>query len=150
MTDGITRLVRPRAGRTIAGVCAGIAAYFNVDVVFVRVAWVVLSIVPGGVLGGILAYLAAWMVMPEAQGEFSVTASRRLVRSTTDRKIAGVCGGLAEYFAVDATAFRLLWIVLTILPGAILGGIVVYVLAWLVMPKASEAPAAASVMAVEQ
>lgn len=70
MTDEIKRLLRPRAGRTIAGVCAGIAAYFNVDVVFVRVAWVVLSIVPGGVLGGILAYLAAWMVMPEAQGTF--------------------------------------------------------------------------------
>lgn len=139
MTDGIKRLVRPRAGRKMAGVCAGIADYFDVDVALVRVAWVVLSIVPGGIFGGIVAYLAAWIVMPEGTNEFSSSGPRRrLVRSVTDRKIAGVCGGLAEYFDIDATALRLLWIVLSILPGAIVGGIVVYVLAWLVMPKASE------------
>jgi phage shock protein PspC (stress-responsive transcriptional regulator) len=138
MTDGIKRLVRPRAGRKIAGVCAGIADYFNVDVALVRVAWVVLSIVPGGIFGGIVAYLAAWIVMPEGTSEFSHSGPRRrLVRSATDRKLAGVCGGLAEYFDIDATALRLLWIVLGILPGAILGGIVVYVLAWIVMPKPS-------------
>lgn len=138
MTDGIKRLVRPRAGRQIAGVCAGIADYFNVDVALVRVAWVVLSIVPGGIFGGIVAYLAAWIVMPEGTSEFSHSGpGRRLVRSATDRKLAGVCGGLAEYFDIDATALRLLWIVLGILPGAILGGIVVYVLAWIVMPKPS-------------
>lgn len=138
MTDGIKRLVRPRAGRKMAGVCAGIADYFDVDVALVRVAWVVLSIVPGGIFGGIVAYLAAWIVMPEGTSEFSSSGPRRrLVRSVTDRKIAGVCGGLAEYFDIDATALRLLWIVLSILPGAIVGGIVVYLLAWLVMPKAS-------------
>lgn len=138
MTDGIKRLVRPRAGRKMAGVCAGIADYFDVDVALVRVAWVVLSIVPGGIFGGIIAYLAAWIVMPEGTNEFSSSGPRRrLVRSVTDRKIAGVCGGLAEYFDIDATALRLLWIVLSILPGAIVGGIVVYLLAWLVMPKAS-------------
>jgi phage shock protein C len=41
-------------------------------------------------------------------------------------KIAGVCGGLAEYFEVDATAIRLLWVVLSIFFGAILGGVIAY------------------------
>ena len=56
------RLIRPRQGRKIAGVCAGVANYFKVDVVFVRVFWILLAI-PGG-LPGIIPYLAFWLVMP--------------------------------------------------------------------------------------
>jgi phage shock protein PspC (stress-responsive transcriptional regulator) len=59
---------------------------------------------------------------------------RRVTRSTSDRKIAGVCGGLADYFAIDATAVRLLWVVLTVFPGAIVLGLVAYVVAWFIMP----------------
>jgi len=44
---------------------------------------------------------------------------------------------------------RLLWIVLSILPGAVIGGLVVYVLAWLVMPKARSPLATASAIEVE-
>ena len=62
----IRRLTRSRANGNIAGVCAGIAEYFEVDVVLVRVAWVVFSIVPGAIIGGVLAYLAAWLIIPEA------------------------------------------------------------------------------------
>jgi phage shock protein PspC (stress-responsive transcriptional regulator) len=61
---------------------------------------------------------------------------RRLVRSTTDVKIAGVCGGLAEYFGRDATLVRVIWIVLTVLPGACVGGVLAYLAAWLIIPKA--------------
>ena len=46
------RLLRPRSDRTIAGVCAGIANYLDVDVVLIRALWVVLSIVPGAIIGG--------------------------------------------------------------------------------------------------
>jgi phage shock protein PspC (stress-responsive transcriptional regulator) len=53
------------------------------------------------------------------------------------RSLAGVCGGLAEYFEVDSTPIRLLWVVLSICPGAIIGGVVAYGVAWLVMPVAS-------------
>ena len=64
------------------------------------------------------------------------TVGRRLVRSATDVKIAGVCGGLADYFGVDATPIRVLWIVLSVLPGAIIGGLLAYVAAWLIVPRA--------------
>jgi phage shock protein PspC (stress-responsive transcriptional regulator) len=56
---------------------------------------------------------------------------KRLHRSLTDRKIAGVCGGIAEYLGWDPTLVRVLWIVLTFLGGS---GFVAYLILWLVMP----------------
>lgn len=129
------RLTRSRSNGTIAGVCAGLADYFDVDVVLVRAAWVVFSIVPGAVVGGVLAYVAAWILIPEGVDVVSVPAGPRLTRSMSDRKIAGVCGGLAEYFGVDATAVRVVWAVLSILGGAVIGGVIAYLLAWLIIPR---------------
>ena len=71
---------------------------------------------------------------------------RQLRRSATDSKIAGVCGGLAEYLGVDSTIVRLFWAVLAVVPGALVGGIVAYLVAWIIMPKAA-APVSASVAA---
>jgi phage shock protein PspC (stress-responsive transcriptional regulator) len=139
------RLTRSRTDVKIAGVCGGIAEYFGVDATIVRVLWVILSIVPGGIIGGVLAYLVTWLVMPEPSAPaVGFTPRTRLRRSATDRKVAGVCGGIAEYFGVDATPLRLLWILLSVLPGAIVGGIVVYVAAWIVMPRAPDAGPALS------
>ncbi len=56
------RLVRPREGRKIAGVCRGFADYFDLDVALVRIVWLVCSIF--GLLG-LVAYCAAWIIMPE-------------------------------------------------------------------------------------
>jgi phage shock protein C len=131
------RLTRSRSRGTIAGVCAGLADYFEVDVVLVRAAWIVFSIVPGCVLGGVLAYIAAWLLMPDGPETASTSPARRLTRSATDRQIAGVCGGLAEYFGVDATPVRLVWVIVSIFGGAVIGGVIAYVLAWLVIPRSS-------------
>lgn len=57
-----TRLVRPRLGRKIAGVCAGMAEYLDLDVTLVRVVWLLVAIMTGV---GFLGYLIAWIVMPE-------------------------------------------------------------------------------------
>lgn len=56
------RLMRPRIGRKIAGVCAGFAEYFDIDVTVVRLVWLIVAIMTGV---GFLAYLVAWIVMPE-------------------------------------------------------------------------------------
>lgn len=59
-------LMRPPKGspdRRIAGVCAGFAQYFDIDVTIVRVVWLIVALCGGG---GILAYIIAWIVMPEA------------------------------------------------------------------------------------
>src|SRR2546427_12460222 len=55
------RLVRPRVGRKIAGVCIGVAEYFDLDVSLVRVVWVIVAIL--GVPVGIVGYIVGWIVM---------------------------------------------------------------------------------------
>lgn len=57
---------------------------------------------------------------------------RKLYRSITDRKIAGVCGGLAEYFGVDPTVVRLIWVFFCLLGGS---GVLAYFIAFLLMPE---------------
>ena len=56
----------------------------------------------------------------------TVAKTRRLYRSRTDRKLAGVCGGLAQHFNTDATLIRALFVVLALLGGP---GLVLYLLA---------------------
>ena len=138
-------LRRSQVDRQIAGLCGGIARYLDVDPVFVRVLWVALSIVPGTILLGVLAYAVGWLIVPEAAYgtepiiiTSGVGGRKRLQRSTSDVTIGGVCGGIAEYFQVDATAVRLLWVVLSVFPGLIIGGLLVYVLVWLIMPAPPE------------
>ena len=74
---------------------------------------------------------------------------KQLTLSRTDSKIAGVCGGLAEYLDVDPTIVRLGWIALSVVPGGVVGGVIAYVLAWIVIPKAPalESTAAGAVTA---
>ena len=139
------RLYRNSSAGRIAGVCAGIAEYFDADVTLVRLAWVVLSIVPGSFVGGLVAYIAAWAIMADSSSPASAEAvTRRLTRSTTDRKIAGVCGGLAEYFNVDATLVRVIWAILTIIPGCIVLGALAYLVAWFIMPDSPATHAVAT------
>ena len=56
-------LVRGRKGRMVAGVCAGLADYFSMDVTLVRVIVAVIAVITGGL--GVLAYLAAWAIIPD-------------------------------------------------------------------------------------
>jgi|SRR5690242_15114139 phage shock protein PspC (stress-responsive transcriptional regulator) len=134
-TPSTSSLKRLPAEGKVAGVCAGIAAYLNTDVTLIRLAWVALSIVPGMLIGGLLAYAVAWLLLPEGQpGEVSPYAGRQLLRSTTNKTIGGVCGGLAEYFGVDSTIVRVLCAVLSIYPGAIIGGVLAYLIAWFIIP----------------
>ena len=128
------RLYRlPSAGR-LGGICTGIADYLEQDVALVRLAWVVLSIIPGCVIGGVFAYIAAWLVMPVAAAPSHSAPARRLTRSTVDSKLGGVCGGIAEYFSVDSTVVRLAWIFLSIFPGTLVLGAAAYLVAWFIMP----------------
>lgn len=59
---------------------------------------------------------------------------KRLYRSRRERMIAGVAGGIAEYFEIDPAIVRLIWVLLA-LPGGV-PGILLYLIAWLVIPPA--------------
>ena len=57
---------------------------------------------------------------------------KKLYRQREDRKIAGVCGGLAEYLNIDSTVVRLIWLIALICGGF---GFIIYIIAWIVMPE---------------
>jgi phage shock protein C len=59
-------------------------------------------------------------------------AGRKLYRSKSNRQVAGVCGGLAEYFNLDPTLIRVLFIILAVLGGS---GVILYVAMWIIVPK---------------
>ena len=58
--------------------------------------------------------------------------SKRLYRSVEDSKLGGVCGGLGDYFKIDATFIRIIAILLIFADGI---GILAYIIAWIIMPK---------------
>lgn len=62
---------------------------------------------------------------------------KRLYISETDKKIFGVCGGIAEYFDADSTVIRLLWLVVTVFTGVV-PGVLAYIVAAIVMPKKAD------------
>jgi phage shock protein PspC (stress-responsive transcriptional regulator) len=70
-SNGTKRLYRIREGRVVAGVCAGIAAYFGIDPTLVRLAFALFTIFGGA---GVLLYLVAWIVIPEDDGDGSSIA----------------------------------------------------------------------------
>lgn len=57
---------------------------------------------------------------------------KRLYRSSSEKILGGVCGGIAEYFDTDPTIVRLLWVVFTLFYGA---GLILYLVLWIIMPK---------------
>ncbi len=57
---------------------------------------------------------------------------KKLHRSTTNKMLAGVCGGVAEYFNVDPTLVRLAFVVLALLGGP---GILLYIILWIILPE---------------
>lgn len=63
VTTSVKKLVRPKNGRMVAGVAAGMANYFGIDITIVRLIWILVAL-PGGA-PGILLYIVCWVVIPE-------------------------------------------------------------------------------------
>ena len=61
---------------------------------------------------------------------------KKLYRSVTDKMLAGVCGGLAEYFAIDPVIVRLIFVLAVIFGGS---GILAYIILWIIIPKTNYA-----------
>lgn len=125
------KLYKSRANKKIFGVCGGIADYFGIDVTLVRLIWA-LAIILVGV--GLLAYIICAIVMPNQPDGYAEyipnETSKKLHKSKTDRKISGVCGGIAEALGVDSTIIRVIWIISAFLVGY---GILAYIIAAIVM-----------------
>jgi phage shock protein C len=76
--NGSKMLVRTRDGRIVAGVCSGLGAYFGIDANLIRLILAVITVFTGGF--GALAYLAAWVVIPE-EGEKTSIAENMISKN---------------------------------------------------------------------
>jgi phage shock protein C len=72
-------------------------------------------------------------------GQTERRGTRRLTRTRTDRMIAGVCGGFAAYSGIDVNIVRLVMVLLALLGGT---GVVLYLVAWVIVPAEDAASAA--------
>jgi len=63
-----------------------------------------------------------------------MSTAKRLYRSNTDKKLAGVCGGIAEYFDTDPTLVRLAWVIITFITGLV-PGLLAYIIAAALIPR---------------
>ena len=136
------KLYRLSGDRKIAGVCAGLGDHFDIDPVIIRL-FFLFSVFFGGL--GVLAYVIMWILVPLNGGSPAEQGIRlRLHLSSSDRKIAGVCGGLGEYCALDPVFFRVGFFILAFTCGV---GILLYFVLWLLVPRAPTSNSVAAVAA---
>jgi phage shock protein PspC (stress-responsive transcriptional regulator)/heme/copper-type cytochrome/quinol oxidase subunit 2 len=99
------RLYRDENHKVLGGVCSGIANYFGIDPVVVRI----LSIIFFGVT--FLVYPVLWIAVPSSATQVIGSQRKRLFRDPDDKVIAGVCSGLAQYFGLSVWIPRVLFLI---------------------------------------
>ena len=148
------RLYRDEQNKVLGGVCSGIANYFNVEPLVIRILWIFLI----GV--NILGYLILWIAVPSSSVKEVGGVRKRLFRDIENKIIGGVCAGLSKYFGIRVGIVRLLFMIpfirfiihfrhlhlfqfwdsidfpnildITFSPGAVF----IYIILWLVLPEA--------------
>lgn len=123
--------------KKISGVCAGIADYFNIDPTVVRIIAASLAFLSVGTAAVIYLVFALALENPPANYyEIYRNTSKRVTKSS-DKKLAGVCGGIAEALNIDPAIVRLIWGLVTALT-AVVPGTLAYIVAACIMPKSPE------------
>ena len=143
------RLKRSEREKVIGGVCGGIASYFNIDPVIVRIIFAFVALAWGS---GVIIYLILWALLPEADAE-PIKLRRRLYRNTDQKVIGGVCSGIGAYLNVDPIWPRLIFVLpilgsiffgianveflLPISIGGMPSMVLLYIVLWASLPKAN-------------
>ncbi|MFT4834613.1 MAG: phage shock protein PspC (stress-responsive transcriptional regulator) [Marinoscillum sp.] len=130
------RFYRDIRRKMLGGVASGIAHYFSVDPLWIRLLFLALLfnffLVP---LSGaaLLGYIILWIVMPGNAFLEEDQQVKKLFRDGERRVIGGVASGIAAYFGTDTTVIRLLFVLSIFLGGA---GIIAYIILWIISPEA--------------
>ncbi|MDB5198488.1 MAG: PspC protein [Chitinophagaceae bacterium] len=141
------KLYRDANNKVLGGVCSGIAAYFNIEPIIVRLVFIFSGI-------GFFAYILLWAFVPSSNSVQN-GVRKRLYRNPDNKIIAGVCSGIASYFNINVWIPRVIFLIpfvsiffrwghfgplsfphffnFSFSPGTLL----IYVILWLVIPEAS-------------
>jgi phage shock protein PspC (stress-responsive transcriptional regulator) len=104
---GSKRLYRNENDKVLGGVCSGLANYFNLDVVVVRVIFAILFFAGGF---GFLPYLIMWVAVPSTAAQQIGGTRKKLFRDPDNKLLAGVCSGIGNYFGINPWIPRLLFL----------------------------------------
>ena len=150
-TSAYKRLYRDENDKVLGGVCAGLANYFNMDRTIIRVIFVILIFSFGF---GLIPYIILWIALPSSATSIIGGTRKRLFRDPDDKKIAGVCSGIGNYFGINPWIPRLLFLLpfLSVVfnwshwgfgdfghflrVGFSPGALFIYIILWLVIPEA--------------
>lgn len=130
------RFYRDTKRRVVGGVASGIANYFGMDPIWIRLLMLafLFNIFFWGLSGFIfLTYIILWIAIPGNDQLDDDKAVKKLFRSTDDRVLGGVSGGIASYFGTDPVVIRVLFILSIFLGGA---GLLAYLILWIITPEA--------------
>jgi len=153
--EGPRRLYRDMANRKIAGVAAGVARYFAVNPLWVRLGFL-LALLTRPLLNSIfhfdgsvfrfegfdlgwmafIVYVVLWIALPKRYDGVPADEDptfRKLYRDTDTGKVGGVSAGLAAYFKVDVVAIRIAFLVLLFAGGS---AVPIYIILWILLPEA--------------
>ncbi len=136
-TEKPNKLYRDMKRRVLGGVAAGIAHYFGIDPLWIRLIIIILffNIFLGlGVSGLILlSYIIMWIVVPGTDTIEDDKKIKKMYRNPEHKVLGGVAGGLAVYFGTDLTIVRLLFVLSIFLGGS---GLIIYIILWIITPEA--------------
>ncbi|MBU2913190.1 GIN domain-containing protein [Reichenbachiella agariperforans] len=133
---GKKTLYRDDRRKVLGGVAAGIAYYFSIDPLWIRLVMLamLLNVFILGFSGAVfLAYIVLWMVIPVSTDLGDQESVKKMFRDPENQVLGGIASGIAAYFGIDVTVVRLLFVVSIFLGGS---GLVLYIILWMITPVA--------------
>ena len=142
------RLFRDENHKIVGGVCSGVANYLGIDMVIVRVIFLVLLFSFGI---GFITYIILWIAVPSSSVTEIGSLRKKMYRDTEDKYLGGVCSGLGNYFGISPWIPRVLFLLplLTLISnrhhgdfsnffhfGFSPGSLFIYIILWMVLPEA--------------
>ncbi|MCV9385651.1 GIN domain-containing protein [Reichenbachiella ulvae] len=133
---GKKRLFRDDRRKVLGGVASGMAYFFSIDPLWIRLVFValLLNVFNFGFSGGVfLAYILLWIVIPVSKDLGDEESVKRLFRDPENQVLGGISSGIAAYFGIDVTIVRLLFVLSIFLGGS---GVILYIILWMITPVA--------------
>ncbi len=143
------RLLRDLNRKLIGGVASGLAHYFTVDPLWVRLAFLFFVIglpAGGGIFDGgedvfgplsgivVMVYIAMWIAFPGSNTLEEDKSIKKFYRDPDRKVVGGVAAGVASYFGIDIGVVRFLWVLSIFLFGT---GVLIYIILWVISPSAN-------------